>query len=205
MEYLSFGRLLERCRFYRLPELDQCTRALVLGDGDGRFCARLLRSVPGLRVHAVDVSAAMLDALHTRCAHSGMADRLTTAHADATAYRPEGAFDLFATHFFLDCLSTEDVRELAHRLRACAGPGALWVVSEFHVPERGRLRLPWRYAVRALYLAFRILTGLRTQRLPDWPGALAANGFHRVASTSFAAGLLRSELWQAGEIAPERI
>src|SRR6185437_1080687 len=43
MEWLSFGPYLSRCRRAFLPQLRDARRALVLGDGDGRFTAALLR------------------------------------------------------------------------------------------------------------------------------------------------------------------
>ncbi len=62
LEYLSFGPMLERCRFHHLPALAaaDCSRALILGDGDGRFLARLLAACPELSAQAVDASPAML-------------------------------------------------------------------------------------------------------------------------------------------------
>ena len=60
LEYATFGRALERCRFHFLPALTGARRALVLGDGDGRFLARLLRANPELEADVVDCSPAML-------------------------------------------------------------------------------------------------------------------------------------------------
>ena len=54
LEYLSFGPMLERCRFYRLALLADRRRALVIGDGDGRFLARLMRQNAQLEAEAVD-------------------------------------------------------------------------------------------------------------------------------------------------------
>ena len=197
MEYLSFGPLLERCRFRWIPELSGCRRALVLGDGDGRFTARLLSADRSLHVDAVDVSAGMLAALRERCERAGVQNRLTTHHASATGPLPAGEFDLIATHFFLDCLSDEDTVALARRIREQASQGALWVVSDFVVAEHGGMRLLSRWVVRALYFCFRVLTGLRTRSLPDWPGALAFAGFRPVRTERLAGGLLTSQLWQA--------
>ena len=43
IERLGMGRALERRRRWFLPELGNARRALVLGDGDGRFLRELLR------------------------------------------------------------------------------------------------------------------------------------------------------------------
>ena len=61
LEYLTFGPFLWRCRVHFLPQLSDCRSALVLGDGDGRFTARLLRENPHLRVMAIDGSPGMID------------------------------------------------------------------------------------------------------------------------------------------------
>ena len=66
-EYLSLGPLLVRTRNHFLPQLTPCRRALVLGDGDGRFLARLLQQNPDLHALAVDTSATMLHLLRERC------------------------------------------------------------------------------------------------------------------------------------------
>ena len=46
LEYLTFGPALARCRNHFLPQLTDRRAALVLGDGDGRFLARLLAPTP---------------------------------------------------------------------------------------------------------------------------------------------------------------
>ena len=70
LEYLTFGPFLWRCRIHLLPQLVPCRRALVLGDGDGRFTARLLRENPNLEVTAVDGSPRMIQSLEQASAHN---------------------------------------------------------------------------------------------------------------------------------------
>ncbi len=195
MEYLSLGNLLERTRFRPLEagSLDDSRSALVLGDGDGRFTARLLRSNPGLRVTAVDASAGMLRLLHRRCAP--FRHRLSVQQCDARAFLPESRFDLVVTHFFLDCLSDREVHELVERIAPALEPGAQWVVSEFAVPDGWFKWLAWAF-VRGLYLAFRLLTGLRVTRLPRYAVALEEFGFRRLSAKKLLGGVLVSEVWQ---------
>ncbi|HKO17827.1 MAG TPA: methyltransferase, partial [Acidobacteriaceae bacterium] len=119
LEYLTFGRALSRCRSYFLPALAGSRRALILGDGDGRFTARLLAANPHLEADAVDFSPTML-ALVTRRAHSAhptASGRLSTHIADARHFSPGGPYDLVIAHFFLDCLTQPDLDALASRLR----------------------------------------------------------------------------------------
>lgn len=204
MEYLSFGPMLERCRFAHLPSMRHARRALILGDGDGRFTAKLLAANPHLHADAVDASPEMLRLLRERVARSGAAARLTTTCADARGFQPlNEEYDLVATHFFLDCLRSAETEELIARVRPHLATGAAWVVSEFQVPERSRFRA-WlaRGAIRFLYAAFRALTGLAVREIPPWRKALSAAGFRRGSSRSWLGGLLISEVWKLQTTAP---
>jgi hypothetical protein len=192
LEYATFGHALERCRFRLLPRLHDRRRALVLGDGDGRFLHQLLTENPSLHADTVDSSAAMLRLLVARCGP----DSVALHYADALTFIPPHAdYDCIATHFFLDCLSTEDCSALVSRLTQYLRPDAVWIVSEFRV-QRGILRIPSALLIRAMYAGFRLLTGLRTQRLPSYEEALRAAGFEIVEEQPMLHGLLVSQAWQ---------
>jgi SAM-dependent methyltransferase len=192
LEYFTLGRALERCRLHFLPFLLDQKRALVIGDGDGRFLAALMAANPHIHADAIDTSAAMLQLLSKRC---GAPTRLQTHHASALTFAPTGCYDLVVTHFFLDCLTQSDLEVLIARIATALSPGALWLISDFRIPP-GPMRLPARILVRSLYLAFRILTGLRTTHLPDHATPLAQAGLTRIAHHHSLAGLLTTELWQ---------
>ena len=195
LEYASFGPMLERCRFCRIPQLASARRALVLGDGDGRFLARLLTRNPQLRADVVDSSPAMLRLLESRVAAVHARDRINIQLVNALKFEPHETYDLVVTHFFLDCLTTEQVTILAERIRPHLAAGGLWVVSEFSIPS-GIAALPARAIVSALYLAFHITTGLRTRSLPDYATALRASGLVLEDRKPFLGGLLVSDIWK---------
>jgi ubiquinone/menaquinone biosynthesis C-methylase UbiE len=198
MEYASFGRALERSRLHFLPALAGARNMLVLGDGDGRFAASLLTAAPGAHMVAVDGSSAMLQALRDRCTSAAAGDRVVTLQADLAQGLPQELrghrFDVVATHFFLDCLSDAEVNRLAGELRDAMEPGGCWVVSEF-AEAHGIMRLPSRAIVRALYLSFRWMTGLGTQRLPKYRAAFHDHGFTLTHQVERRYGLLVAEMW----------
>ncbi len=218
MEYLSFGRALERCRFHWLDRLRDRRQALVLGDGDGRFTARLLAANPTIHVHAIDGSRAMLAAVTRRARRVAADTRLTTEQADLRLWTgpdaatwtgpalPRGAavgkplassaVDLIVTHFFLDCLTTDEVARLARLLHIQTQPDTLWVVSEFAIPARGWMHPLAAALVAVLYRVFRLLTGLGPQRLPEYAQALERAGWRPCARREHWHGLLVSELWR---------
>jgi SAM-dependent methyltransferase len=198
MEWFSFGPFLQRCRCTWLSRLGDRRRALVLGDGDGRFTARLLRANSRLELDAVDASPAMLRALIERAGPH--ASRIAARAADVRNWQPASAgYDLVVTHFFLDCLTDEEVRRLVRLVRGTVSEKAVWLISEFAVPESRFGRLVAAPLVQGLYWAFGWLTGLRVRSLPNHKAALRENGFTLTARRAWLHGLLVSELWRASE------
>ena len=196
MEYATLGPLLERTRDHFLPQLGYCRSALVLGDGDGRFTARMMAMHPEMRVQAVDLSPAMMGLLEARVARVGARDRLQTTVGDAREFVPDGPVDLVVTHFFLDCLTQEEVWLLTKRLKPHLVQGGSWLISEFQVPPAGWLRILGELLIRGLYLAFRVLTGLRVTRMPAYREPLRLAELVRVGKHLEMVGLLTTQLWQ---------
>ncbi len=176
---------MERRRFRYLPEVKDAHRALVLGDGDGRFLARLVRQGEAA-IDYVDLSARMLALARGRAGNG----RVTYHHADArTLALPPGQYDLVVSHFFFDCFEERDARVLIERVTEAARPHAQWLVSEFRQP-------PWAgFFLWGLYLFFRVTTGLKTRRLTDHRPLLAEKGFRLAREEESRFGLLASELW----------
>jgi SAM-dependent methyltransferase len=197
LEYLTFGLFLQRTRTHFLPELTHCRRALILGDGDGRFTARLLRTNPQIQVHAVDASPRMLHSLQKEAGHH--ARRVTLEIADIRHWHPQSKnqYDLIVTHFFLDCLTISEVDDLIHRLAAATTSTTLWLISEFTIPPTLFGRIIAAPLVACLYLAFHLLTNLRLDHLPDHRQALTASGWSLQSKRTYLCGLLVSELWSA--------
>lgn len=199
-EYLALGPLLQRTRTHFLLQLPPLHHALLLGDGDGRFLAQLLSHQPQLRALAVDTSASMLHLLRQRC--KPYANRLQTLQTSAldlfqtSATSPLHPPDLIITHFFLDCLTQPQLNALTQQIAAHTSPGALWLLSDFAIPPTPLLRPFAALYIRALYLAFRILTNLRVTHLPTPQAALTAAGFHRIARHELLYGILYTEIWQ---------
>ena len=188
IERLGMGRTLERRRRWFLPEVDNARRALVLGDGDGRFLRELLRHNSLVRADYIDLSRRML-ALARKNAG---ADRVTYRHADAlTLDLPRHEYDLIATHFFFDCFGPRELETLIERVTDAARPGAQWIVSEFRTPN-----LPARLLVSGLYLFFGVTTGLQTRNLADHHPIMRSNGFRLLKASHARGGLVVSELWE---------
>jgi SAM-dependent methyltransferase len=198
LEYFTFGRLLESVRFAQIPCIADRRHALVLGDGDGRFLARLAVNNRTLNAEAVDSSPRMLALLQSRMCEVGAGDRVTLTQADVLdqTFAPCGkGYDLVATHFFFDCFTGHEVETIVDRVIAKLAHESVWIVSEFDVPPAGP-RMCARILIRLLYMSFGLLTGLSVRSLPDYRRVLQSRGFYLERRTTALRGILVSELWR---------
>lgn len=197
LERVSFGPLLHRCRTAHLDRLDGCRRALVLGDGDGRFLADLLRVNQRIVVDSLDISPGMIALARRRVAKiPGAPDRVRFVAADArTASLPDSRYDLIVTNFFLDCFPTNELAPLVDRVACASASDATWLDGDFRLPVGGWSRLAARLLLTTMYAFFRLTTRLPARQLVDPAPFLSARGFVLETETALLRGMLSSRLW----------
>jgi ubiquinone/menaquinone biosynthesis C-methylase UbiE len=196
LEYAAFGRELERARFDFLDRAIDARRVLILGEGDGRFLAKLLDRNREAHVAVVESSARMLELARGRLPESERG-RVEFYRIDAAADRlPDGPFDLAVTHFFLDILKPSEAEAVVSKVSAVLSPGAIWLLSEFQEPEGRAARLHARLWLAAMYRFFSVTTGLGAARLPDYRPMLTRGGLVEIAQRERRWGLIRSQVWR---------
>ena len=195
LEAVSFGGSLQWCRTALLADVADAQRALVLGEGDGRYLAAFLAANPVAKVTVIDGSAAMVALARRRA--GAAADRVTWHVADARHFDPPGPpYDLIVTNFFLDCFDAGELAALVAKLAGQLAPGGRWVVGDFRVPP-GRLRgLLARGALTGMYAFFKLTTRLPAGRLVDPDPLLRAAGMTPVRERSRLGGFLAATLWR---------
>jgi len=198
LERLAFGRDLESARFCHFDQLQGCHRVLVLGEGDGRFLAQLVRRFPAMRIECLDASSAMLAKAEGRLSAEDRA-RVNFRQEDALlAQFGKDEYDAVVTLFFLDCFSAEEVAELIGRIQVALHDDARWLWADFALPQRGWRRWRAQLWLHGLYFFFRNQTAMTARQLPPSEELLRASGFMLSAEESFQAGLLRSAVWKRG-------
>ncbi len=202
MEAVLAGGLLQRCRTAHLNQVCAlpCRRALVLGEGPGRFLVELLRQLPDIEIDCVEQSPAMIRQAQRRIERSGGdVSRVRFLAVDALDWVPQPQqFDLIATHFFLDCFPPDELGRLISGIALGADAGTRWLVSDFCIPDHGWRRLRARAIHGLMYRFFRIATGLRARRWTPPDAFLQAAGFELERRVTFSSGLLHSDLWVRG-------
>lgn len=197
LEFIAFGRDLERARFRHLEQLRHCRRILVLGEGDGRCLARLVQLTPEARIHCLDLSAGMLARAAARIAGTPAAERVTFEQADILDDRPlPTGFDAVTTFFLLDCFTAEQAEGIVARVQAALQPESLWLFADFALPPRGFARLRARAWLGLLYAFFRWQTGLPARELPPSENLIERAGFALETVDELQNGLLRSAVFR---------
>ncbi len=196
LEYAAFGLALEHARFDFLSCAAEAGRVLILGEGDGRFLARLLGCNRHAGIVVIESSARMIQLARQRVPASEQA-RVEFHQLDAvTDALPGGAFDAAVTHFFLDVFNHRDAEAVIRKVSAQLAPGACWLVSEFQEPAGGLPLLHARLWLRAMYSFFAITTGLRASKLPPYRDLLERAGLKEIKHRERRLGLIRSQVWR---------
>ncbi|MEN9733485.1 MAG: hypothetical protein RLZ45_1480 [Verrucomicrobiota bacterium] len=197
LELIVAGRVLQRARLAHLANLGVRSRALLLGEGPGRFLEALL--VHNTRIHCtcVENSPAMVKECRQMLRHRGQStDRVRFLNVDARASKHlDGPFDLIATHFFLDCFQHDELERIVSNISDSAAPGAVWLISDFRIPARGWQRVRARIIHRLMYAVFRRITDIRAERIVPPDPYLVRSGFRLEARCEFSHGLIHSDLW----------
>lgn len=196
LEFVAFGRDLERARFCLLDRLAHCREILVLGEGDGRCLARLVKVAPTARIHCLDASAAMLACAEARIAGTEARGRVTFECTDIfAASLPPARFDAVITCFFLDCFTADQTAAIVSRVSASLRPTAQWLFADFSLPAHGLARWRARAWLAILYTFFRLQTRLQAHVLPPSEHLIQHAGFQPLETRSFQLGLLRTVLF----------
>ena len=217
LEWIAFGDQLQRCRTACLAELPSPQRALIVGEGNGKFLCALLRMHPGVEVDCVDASARMLDLARERIQKElpGRLERVRFWQEDIRSWKPpEQGYDLIVTHFVLDCFPEEQLAAVVQNLARAGTNDAVWLLADFCIPEEGANRWRARIWLAVMYKFFRVTTGIDATELIDPTPFMQAEGFKGRqcvtadptnggykppfldASRSSFGGMLKSQIWR---------
>jgi SAM-dependent methyltransferase len=198
LETIAFGNALQRARVVCLPEITAPRRALILGEGNGRFVVELLRMHPGVEPDVVDASERMIDLARARVGRElpNSASRVRFRHANAMNWEPGSTYDLIVTHFFFDCFRADQITALTEKLAGAASDDAVWLLADFTVPASPIGRLRARVSLAAMYSFFRIVSGIDAKNLVDPSPFVAAQQFALESNHLSLNGTLKSQRWR---------
>jgi ubiquinone/menaquinone biosynthesis C-methylase UbiE len=198
MENILAGNLMQRCRTLHLAECRTQQRALLVGEGTGKFLAKLLLFNPTIEITCVEQSQKMINQIRARLARQHLdQSRVHFENTDFGSWpMPANPFDLIATHFFLDCFSGDRLPKIIAKLSVAAAPGAVWLVSDFQTPARGWQRCRATLMIAALYHFFRWTTAISAQELIPPDPWIHQAGFQLERRQFLSCSLVHADVWK---------
>jgi SAM-dependent methyltransferase len=199
LETIAFGNALHRCRVACLDRIQSPRRALIVGEGNGRFVCELLRAHPHSEIDCVDASGQMLRLARKRVENE-LPDRVNQIRflqRDITHWvPPESQYDLVVTHFLLDCFPEAELAGVINKLASAATTDATWLLADFRLPAGRFSKLRARVWLAAMYQFFRLTARIQARELVDPTSVMQTQGFALARQHLFWSGMLKSELWR---------
>jgi len=199
LEKIAFGQGLQRCRVAFLDVIDPPRRALILGEGNGKFLCELLRVCPEVEVDCIDASAIMLRLARRRVRNKVPTGetRVRFLHQDILAWvAPSDHYDLLVTHFVLDCFRQQQLADIVAKLAHAATDPATWLIADFCIPTKGIPRMRARLLLAIMYRFFRATASIDATELIDPAPFIRAQSFALKRTMEFQRGALQSQCWQ---------
>lgn len=191
MRILTLGRL-ERVHRDIAARLEAGDVVLDLGCGTGALAVMLARR--GMRVTAVDVSAAMLSQAARRLRQEGLQEQVTLREMGAvdldTAF-PDGCFDAVTSTLVFSELSGDEIDYTLAECRRILRAGGRLLIADEVLPDS----VLGRVATAVFRLPFAVLAFLLTQNTTRRVAALAARieeaGYRMLETRKYLAGTLQ--------------
>jgi len=199
LEAIVFRAAMQEARTEFLYYVRGCRRALIAGEGNGRFLEALLNDNGHVAIDCVDSSAKMIELARARIRDDSQLARVRFIRQDLLTWCPSDHYDLIVTNFFLDCFDDAELQVVIENLAATVAPGGKWLVAEFDRARSHLSRVGGAAVVALMYAFFRVATHISGSRLLDYRPLLSSRGFHRMERRTFLRGLVVSEVWGRGD------
>jgi SAM-dependent methyltransferase len=198
IEQLVFGQSLQKCRTAHVPFLNRAKKALIVGEGNGRFLKAFLTVNRTVQIDCLDLSPKMLEIARRRIAvNANDLERVAFHSCDVrTEDIPGKDYDLIVTNFLLDCFNESELRIVIDRLTEVSANQSQWLIGDFRLPSHGARRRRAVWQLKIMYACFRIATHLLADSLVDPAPFMKEKGFKIVSECSWQEGFLSSQLWQ---------
>lgn len=199
LEKIVFNKKMQRCRTAHIAELPPVKKIALVGEGNGQFLLELIKLCDCEQIHCIDASQAMLDLAQKRLQKFSpdTSDRVKFYLRDLTVEAmPDQNYDLIVTNFFLDVFNEQSLIESIRKIAASCEKNAVWLYADFQISGGMFQRMRANVLIKIMYVFFRLVAQIQTQRLIDPSEILEKQGFKLKSQVEFDHGLMRAELRQ---------
>ena len=191
---IVFGGQLVASQNYFLRELKNPANILIFGGGTGRMIPLLLKMYPKAKIHFLDSSKAMIARAKTRVGLQN--DRVRFTNGTERELKPENRYDVILTPFVLDNFENPHLTSVYKLLLASLQVNGKWIHTDFYLDQKSPY---WQNKlVDLMYWFFGVMTGLKSQNLPDFNTLFSISEIKLLKRKYFFHGMVRTHLYQKG-------
>lgn len=199
LETITFGNQLQKCRTSMISHLTNSKRALVLGEGNGRFLEAFCKANPLAEILVIDESPRMLDLAKRRIANANppINNQIEFRCANVFEILPlTGTFDLIVCNFFLDCFTSSEIGHLMGLFRQMLFGEGLLVVGDFRKPHSIFGKIIGEFILKFMHVFFQKTAGISATELTDLHAILLERSFQKAVEKKLFFGFLNSSIWK---------
>lgn len=199
LETITFGNQLQKCRTSMISHLTNSKRALVLGEGNGRFLEAFCKANPLAEILVIDESPRMLDLAKRRIANANppINNQIEFRCANVFEILPlSGTFDLIVCNFFLDCFTSSEIGHLMGLFRQMLFGEGLLVVGDFRKPHSIFGKIIGEFILKFMHVFFQKTAGISATELTDLHAILLERSFQKAVEKKLFFGFLNSSIWK---------
>lgn len=202
LERLAFGNALNKARFSLLAELKDAQKILILGEGDGRFLARALASLPLANFLVLEQSPKMIALAKQRLTKRELSRvqfiemQLTKTHLAEDLQLATASFDAVVSCFFLDMFEAAEICNLIETFQRYLKATGSWYYVDFCQSQTGFQALYARFFLKLMYRFFAWQTALQTRNLVNPHSLFEAKGFRLIRRNDSQFNFLTTRLYK---------
>lgn len=194
LEMLVFSSTLQKARLSHLEALLQSLIKLespsiaVVGDGDGRFLAELLKCEQDFKIDYIDCSPGMLRVAQKRVGH----DSRVTWRCEQFEGSEQKVYDAIVCHFVLDGFDSEHRKRFVGFISARLKANGMLLVSDFDSrAHRGAAIL-----VVCMQWFFHAFAGVPFVEVSKPDETLIGHGMTKIGEIEWWKGAIFSQIWK---------
>ncbi|QDV53860.1 tRNA (cmo5U34)-methyltransferase [Gimesia fumaroli] len=199
LEKIVFNKQMQRCRTAFISNLPPVKKIALVGEGNGQFLLELIQQSDCEQIHYIDSSQTMLELAQKRVQRfsKDAPSRVQFHLCDLSVQEmPDQNYDLVVTNFFLDVFDKPLLNKCILKIAASCKTNAVWLYADFQISGGIIQRIRALAWVKMMYLFFKFVAQLQTQKLLDPAEMLENQGFKLKELREFNRGLMRAELRQ---------
>ncbi len=184
LKKLIFKDQLDKAATYFINQIPEEAQILIIGGGSGQLLPYFHSTQ---RITYVEASEKM-SLLAKKRAFSAEIEFKTT---DILNFSPGHRFDVVITPFFLDCFDDQYIARIFSHINHMLKNGGLWLHSDFYPQNKQQ-----QYLVRFMYFCFRISTGLKVSKVPNFDKLFSTEKFNQEKKVAFKDSMIHSYIYK---------